>query len=219
MTRRDRCRAFAALALVPACARAHSPIPGIGAFYNGALHPFVVPAHFMALLGLGLWIGRRGIAVEAEAAITLLAGLAAGAALGGVVGWPGTDMAVLAGSAVVALIVALARPLPNWALVVVAAAIGLGVGLGSDPEGLSGSARWTTLAGTCLGAFIGSLWIAAITEFAKPPWLKIAVRVVASWVAASALLVLALSWVGPRRVAAASHAGAASAVAPASNPR
>jgi len=185
--------------LVPMGAEAHSPIPGIAPFYSGALHSFVVPAHLLSMLGLGLWVGQRGLDFADRAVLVFAVALAAGLALSATAGEPDTDLLLLAGGAAVGLIVALARPMPIVVMVAVAAALGLALGLGSTPDGLVGSKRWVTLAGTWLGGLLGVMWFAAMAEFATRPWLKIAVRVVASWVAASALLVLALSWVGPRR--------------------
>lgn len=185
-------------ALLPLGAQAHSAVPGIGHFYNGALHPFLVVPHLMALLALGLWTGQRGMQAVGGIAASFGGGLAAGllAALAGVA--TDTDLLVLAGAAALGLGVAIARPLPavpTWGF---AAALGLAIGLGSGPEALQGAARWTSVAGTAGGALLAVLWTAAMASLGSAAWARIAVRVIGSWLAASALLVLALSWVGPR---------------------
>ncbi len=200
---------------MPALASAHSPIPGIGRFYSGALHPLVVAPHLMALITLGLLIGQRGFAAAGYASVALIATLAGGLLLVGTGNGASTDTLLLICTVIVALLVIAARPYPPTVLGLAAGVVGLTVGLGSDPEGVAGQARWVFLGGVLAGASLCCLWFAAMTEFATRPWLKIAVRVVASWLAASALLVLALSWVGPRRAgvpgpASAPKAGAAS---------
>ncbi len=206
------------IGIAPGLARAHTPIAGIGHFYSGALHPFVVPAQLMALIALGMLLGQRGIArlwgvVLAFAAATGLGLLATAPA-----GAPDTDLWLLLCSLLTALMIALARPVPRLWLAVGAAAIGLLAGLGSSPDGLAGGARWGSLAGTWVGCVLCVLWMATVTEAAVRPWLKVAVRVVASWLAASAMLVLALSWVGPTRGGAAAGPAAAVVQPPSKRP-
>ncbi len=180
----------------PGLAAAHSPIPGIGDFYSGLLHPFFVPAHLMALLALGLLIGQRGLVKARWAAIALLTSIPVGLAVSAASGLPDLDIGLLGGSLVIAAGVALARPVPDAVLVPGAAVIGLLIGLGSNPETLAASARWAALAGTWLGASLAVLWPAAMVEMASRPWIKLGVRIGASWIAASAMLVLSLSMLG-----------------------
>lgn len=197
MNPRLRHVAAAALVLAPAWAEAHSPVPGIGHFYNGAFHPFLVVPHLMALIALGLWTGQRGLAAIGGTVASFGSGLVAGLVVAVTIGAPDTDRAVLAGAAIVGLGVAVARPLPALVAWPLAAALGLAIGMGSGPEGLQGAARWSTLAGTACGALLALVWTAAIASFAVPPWSKLALRITGSWLAASALLVLALAWMGP----------------------
>jgi FtsH-binding integral membrane protein len=212
--------AGATLLLAPAWCWAHSPIPGIGHFYSGMLHPLVVPAQLVALLALGLLVGQRGAVLRGAAITALILALPLGLALSRVAaagGGMATDTLLLAVGACVALAVSAAQSMPRWTLLAGAAATGLLVGLGADPDGLEGSARALSLAGSWLGAAIVVAWIAVMTEFLRRDWMKIGVRVVGSWVAAAAMIVLALSWVGPRSdgQAAAKAAGRAAAGQPA----
>ena len=188
----------AAAALLPLAAQAHSAVPGIGHFYNGALHPFVVIPHLMALIALGLWTGQRGMQAVGGIAAAFGAGLAVGLALALTTAMPDTDLVVLCGAALVGLGVAIARPLPGWLAGLFTAALGLSIGLGSAPEGLQGAACWASVAGTAGGALLAVLWTAAMASLGTAPWVRIVVRVLGSWLTASALLVLALTWVGPR---------------------
>jgi hydrogenase/urease accessory protein HupE len=185
--------------MAPGWALAHSPIPGIATFYSGALHPFVVPAQWMALVALGMLCGQRGIAKLGAAAVAPFIALGIGLGFSAAMGSPDTDLVLLGGCLLMALLVALARPLPTGLIASLGVVTGLLVGAGSNPDGLAGGARWGSLAGTWMGATLCVLWFAAMAEAATRPWLKVAVRVVASWLAASALLVLALTWVGPAR--------------------
>jgi hydrogenase/urease accessory protein HupE len=43
----------------PRPAAAHAPIPGIGVFLSGAVHPFIAPALLLSLTALGLLLGQH----------------------------------------------------------------------------------------------------------------------------------------------------------------
>ena len=189
-------RACAALALAGAAlpAWAHSPIPGIGNFYNGALHPVVSPAHLMVLLALGLAVGQRGLGAARTPLLAMLVALVAGLAAHRLAGDPDTDALLLTLAALLGLAAAAAWRAPAFVLAAVAALVGLAVGVSSGPTGLEGSARWTTLAGTLAAALLLPTYAAAMVTLIKVAWLHIAVRVVGSWLAAAAMLVLALSF-------------------------
>jgi len=183
-----------ALLLSPGMALAHSPIPGIGGFYNGLLHPLVVPAHLLALLALGLWLGQQALPRVESALLSfsllLLAGLvlAAFAPPGG-----GQTSLLLACALGLGLLVAAAWPLPRYAAAAVAGVVALLVGLDSAPEAGGMRARLIVLAGVGLGVHLLLLNVVALTSYAQKPWLKVGVRVLGSWSAASALMVLALA--------------------------
>ena len=184
-----------AILLLPGIALAHSPIPGIGGFYNGLLHPLLVPAHLLALVALGLWLGQQALPGIQGALLSfsllLLAGLvlALFAPPGG-----GVRTSLLLGCALgVGLLVAAAWPLPRSATAAVAGVVALLVGLDSAPEAAGTRARLIVLAGVGVGVHLLLLNVVALTSYAQKPWLKLGVRVLGSWSAASALMVLALA--------------------------
>lgn len=159
--------------------------------FLGLLHPLLVPAHLAAALALALLIGQqgwgRGVLVVYVAAV--LAGL-------GAIAWAFVPEregdALLAFAAVAGLLVALARPLPcalGWAL---SGAIGAALALNSPPEAISLIEANLTLAGTALGATILLSILAMGTSRLHRGWQRIGARIVGSWIAASAILVLAL---------------------------
>lgn len=186
-----------AVAAVPTAALAHAPIPGIGSFYSGALHPFVVPAQLMCIVCLGLLLGQRGLAASGRAAVAWIAGAALGTAAASAAGAPDTDRWLLGFTLVIGITVATVWRIRDWLVIALAGAAGLALGLGSAPDGLVGNAKWASLAGTWIGASIGVPWFASVVDAATRPWMKIGVRVLASWLVASSMLVLALSFVGP----------------------
>ena len=185
------------LAALPALASAHSPIKGVGHFYGGMLHPVAVPAHLMAILAMGLWLGQRWPA-GGNAMLALLAAVPVGMATGHASGWQQGELVILGLAAVVAIFVAAARDMPALPRAALAAALGLLLGMDSLPDGLSGGPLWASLAGTWFAVLLGLAWMIAMSEIAAKPWMKIGVRVIASWLCAAAVLVLALSAFGPR---------------------
>jgi urease accessory protein len=198
-----RLGALVLLAAIAVPSWAHSPIPGIGNFYNGALHPFVSPAHLIVLLALGLWLGQQGLAGAKRPLLAFIASLAVGLALHRAAGDPDTDRWLLVLAAVAGLAVAAAFAAPGVLASTFCVAAGLAVGLASGPSGVEGTPRAVMLAGTFFGATLACAYVMAMVTLAQRPWMRIAARVIGSWLAAAALLVLALSFAALRRGAGA----------------
>lgn len=190
--------AFAAAAAGSASAAwAHGEIKGVGAFYSGVLHPFISPAHLIALMALGLLFGQRGVLASRQAMGALAASLAGGLWLSLRLQLPEPDPLLLALGMLLGLSVVLARPWPTWALVPLAALVGLAVGLGSAPDGMAPAQRTAALLGSFVGATLCPACLAGAVHPLHKPWARVGVRVVASWLSASALLVLTLAFARP----------------------
>ena len=174
-------------------ALAHPPPLGIPGFPGGLLHPLLVPSHLLAILALGLLAGQQapewGRAVPGAFIIALLVGLGTltlGIALRGVV------FVLLALAVANGALAALARPLPELWGGVLAVLTGLAVALDSPPEVISVREANLMLIGTGFG---GTILLVVAVEAASRltrPWARIAARVLGSWIAACAILVLAL---------------------------
>lgn len=180
--------------LTSASARAHSPIEGVGHFYGGFLHPLLLPAHALALAALGLLIGQQGLR-HAESGLPAF-GL--GQFLGLGAAWMEWTRGVpaplfLFAAAIGGVAVAVSPPLPRGATAVAAVALGLLIGLDSGPDLAVARQRAMAMAGTVLGALLALIYLIGMLEFLKRPWQRIAVRVVASWIAAISILTFALA--------------------------
>ena len=186
--RRAACVALCALS---ADARAHGSVQGLGNFFGGAVHPLLEPAHLIALIAFGLLIGPRFAESHPAAVVFTLATIAGGVAAAFGVSVD-TDTVLLAAAAVTGLAAVLAAPLPKVLYVASALVLGLGIGLGSRPDGPLNSAALTALAGSCLGAGAWMVNVVAFAQAMRKPWMRVLVRVFASWVSAASLLVLAL---------------------------
>jgi urease accessory protein len=184
----------AALVLLLMCAdavEAHDPVPGISGFPGGLLHPLFVPAHLLALVGLGLFIGQQHARVLL--ALFFAAGLVAGlGAIASAVGETQANLALLLTAVITGGLTALAAPAPSVIGWILALVTGAAIGLDSPPQVISVREATMILIGTGLGAFIVVAVVAACTALFRREWQRIGVRVVGSWTAASAILVLAM---------------------------
>jgi hydrogenase/urease accessory protein HupE len=193
---------FAALLALPGVASAHAPVEGLGSFYNGLLHPLFVPSHLLPLIALGLLCGQQGVmkapALLISFCVAILAGLVAAVFVQGFV----LEAPLLAGAAVIGILIAVRPRIPAGFLVALAVVIGFLVGLDSVMEGLAGKEKMAGLIGSGISAYLLPLYPMALVEWihgkTRMPWLQIGVRVLGSWIAASALLVLSLSLFAPK---------------------
>jgi hydrogenase/urease accessory protein HupE len=162
----------------------------------GLLQPLTQPAHALALLALGLLIGQQRARCRMWLLLTLACGLAAGlAAIAFGVAETPAGNALLAAAALTGVLVALARELPALTCALLTAVSGAALGLDSPPQGISIAIATMTLVGTALGASLAVAIVAtAAARLAAQAriWPRTAVRVLGSWVAASAVLGLAL---------------------------
>ena len=157
----------------------------------GLLHPLLVPMHVMAVLALALLIGQQGWGRSAVA-VYVAAVLAGIAAIAGAFVPVRADESLLALAAFAGLLVALAWPLPRGLGWVLAAALGAALALDSPPESISLREANLTLAGTALGLTIALMLLVLGASRLRLGWQRVGARILGSWIAASAILVLAL---------------------------
>jgi urease accessory protein len=157
----------------------------------GFVRPLLTPAHLLALIGLGLLLARqanRGVLL-AVFALSLAAGLGA---LAAAVGATPARNVLLGCAALAGVGVAAAFDAPRLVMAMLAAAIGIAIGLDSPPETTSIAVGNAMLAGTWLGTCLCVALVIAGTIRLRRGWQQLALRIVGSWIAASAILALAL---------------------------
>lgn len=163
---------------------------------GGLLHPVSTPAHVLALAGLGLIAARNFL--PARAAIVGAFGLGLAAGLGAIASGVGETPAgdvLLASATLCGLIAAFAVTAPCSLAALVALISAIAVGLDSPPESIQLSEAVAMLVGTLCGG-IAALAMIAFVASRIARWREgIALRVAGSWIAAIAMLVLALRWV------------------------
>jgi urease accessory protein len=182
----------------PACA--HRVIEGVGGFYGGFLHPVLNPAHALGLVGLGLFLGRQR---ELVFGIVIFGGsLAAGLfAISLGTGATPAEAVLVFITFLLGVSLAAAWSPPRPAAAILAGGAGLAIGLDSPPQAITLAEGNAMLAGTELGACLVLAIIAFAGRFAthKSARLRITtlgVRIVGSWIAASAMLFLAMLYAG-----------------------
>jgi hydrogenase/urease accessory protein HupE len=195
MTDSGKALVFWALLAIPQLGLAHSPIEGIDSFYSGLLHPVFVPAHLLLVIALGLFIGQRRVKDNQSAVLAFLVAVAAGL----IAAWfsVGTNIEVfiLSAAAFIGILIVASFAVNPYLCALIAALAGFLLGADSAQETLSGQDKFVTLFGSGLGLYLLLLYpMAAADVFHKKSWQRIGVRVVGSWIAASSLLVLALSY-------------------------
>jgi hydrogenase/urease accessory protein HupE len=173
---------------------AHNPVKGIGTFYNGMLHPYLVPAHLLALLALGLMLGQYAPVSSKYALPAFVTALLCSVASIAFLPVSSMDILLLVVALVSGMLVAIAiAPGPVFPIVLAVMA-GVVLGLSSPPDGVPSGQTWLALLGTALGASLMVIYAGGISAWLSrfQTWPRIAVRVLGSWIAASAFLVLVL---------------------------
>ena len=184
-----------ALLMVPGAALAHPPFAGVDGFSAGLLHPFFVPAHVLAIFATGLMVAQQTQRWHWLLRYAFVAGLALGfVTIASAYAPTQADVVLLMLALVGGGLVALAKPLPPLFSGLLAAAIGGAIALDSPPDAMTVRAAIETQLGTFCGA---AVFLYAVSEAAsrlKYDWQHIGVRILGSWIAASAILVLALQF-------------------------
>jgi hydrogenase/urease accessory protein HupE len=183
-----------ALVAMPGQASAHMVIQGVGGFYGGFLHPILNPVHALGLVGLGLFVGgQKGYIIYLMVfAVSVAAGLFA-ISLG--TGATPAETILTAITIVLGLLIALAWSPPEPIAAILVGGAGLVLGLDSPPQAITISEGNLMLAGTEFGACLALAVIAFCAKVATHRLARIGVRILGSWIAASAIMVLAMTLV------------------------
>jgi hypothetical protein len=166
----------------------------LSAYINGLLHPVATPAHVIALTGIALIAGRNncnGLSAVAAFASGLALGLGA---LAWGVGETSASEVLLACALLCGLAAAAGVTVPIALAVPVALIAGVASGLDSPPDGIRLGEAVASLIGTACGG-VAALALLALAATVIARWRHgIALRVAGSWIAAMAILALAVRW-------------------------
>jgi urease accessory protein len=154
---------------------------------------FFTPTHLLAVVTLGLLIGQQGSRARGIVLAIFALGVTVGAiAIAAAVGETPAAMVLLAIAVFAEIMVTLARPTAPFISYAMSFATGAALGLNSPPQAIAISSAIAAQFATCVAA-IGTLAaVMLIAVKAERPWERIGIRILGSWIAASAILVLAL---------------------------
>jgi urease accessory protein len=180
-----------AVTLLPASAEAHLVTTGLGPVYDGITHLALSPDDLVAVLALAFLAGLNGAAAGRWALFAVTAAWLAGGIAGLLAGHPVVPATVpIASLLILGVLTALDRRLSPAVVAAVAAALGLLHGW-LNGTGIAESGREAMgLAGIGATVFVIVALVAALVTSLGAAWMRIAVRVAGSWIAAIGLLML-----------------------------
>lgn len=181
-----------AVSAIPLPADAHLVTTGMGPVYDGIGHFLFTPEDLVVVLTLSLHAGLRGAAVGRKVMFLLPVAWFAGGVAGSVAGWVPTPLAPALSFMVLGGLVAADLSAPSRVVSALALIMGLVHGF-FDGASLKDGAGTLGLMGITGMLFVLVVLGSAFVVSLEQPWMRIAVRVVGSWIAASGLLMLGWS--------------------------
>jgi urease accessory protein len=181
--------AFAATA---SPAHAHLTNTGFGPFYDGLTHLFLTPENLLSAIALSLLAGLRGPRFGRAVLFALPAAWLVGTLAGRSAAWA----VILPGATAALVIIALGALAAADRPLALAPVAGCAIVVGLLSGGLDGvelaKAHFSAqaAAGVATALFLLVALIAGNVAAVRAPWVRIAVRVVGSWIAASGLFML-----------------------------
>jgi hypothetical protein len=159
-------------------------------FIDG-LAQFFTPTHLLALVALGLWVGQQKMRVRGIALAACALGLAAGSlAIAAAVRETPAPLVLLGIAALTGIIVVLALALAPFVGYAMSLATGAALALNSPPQAIAISSAIAAQFATGIAALVTLAAGMLIAAKAERPWERFGIRILGSWVAASAILAL-----------------------------
>ena len=153
----------------------------------------LVPTNLLAVLALGFALGQNAVRLPLINLAVFAAGLLIGSVLiamgTGEMPIPVTLLALAAGAAIMVVI---ARPIPPMMKAALSFATGAALALNAPPQTVTFPAAIAAQCGTAMAAFAMLGLVVLVAARANRGWQDVGLRIVGSWIAASAILVLAL---------------------------
>jgi hypothetical protein len=150
------------------------------------------PTHLLAVVALGLLIGQGARHLPAQLACLALGLIIGSVTIALAVRETPAATALLGLAAVAGLAVALAWTPPASVAGAVTLVAGVGLALDMPPQALTIPVAIVEQIASATAAIVALALVALVAAQATRAWQRIGVRVVGSWIAASAILVLAL---------------------------
>ena len=161
--------------------------------FIGGFTQFFIPTHLLAVVALGLLAGHPAARFPVFLLATFSIGLAAGSvAIASAIRETPAALVLLILAACTASVVLIAATLPPWIASLLTFAVGAVLPLNAPPHEITIPAAVAAQTGLAVAALATFTFVTFIALKAERPWQRIGARIVGSWIAASAILVLAL---------------------------
>ena len=165
-------------------------------FLQGLQHPFLTPAHLVTLIALGVLLGQQAKQNGYNALLTFIAFVLVSLVSTRVFRTNiNAEIILLTLAGFMAILTAIKLSLPNWATHILAIVVGALIGIDSAPviiPGLKAAKIYADLAGILVSVSLILILISVLSQLINTLWQGIALRIIGSWLFASALMVLAL---------------------------
>ena len=159
--------------------------------FLGGFAQFFIPTHLLAVVALGL-LARQPARHPAWAPALFAAGLVGGSlVVASAVRETPAAMALLMLATAAATLVIIART-SRWCSGALALATGVALPINAPPHEITIPAAVTAQIGFAVAAVATFALVVFVAMHATRPWQRIGVRILGSWIAASAILILAL---------------------------
>jgi urease accessory protein len=183
--------------LWPTTAHAHLMSTGFGPFYDGVIHLALSPDDLLAVLALSLLAGLAG----ASHGRAVLFGLTAAWLIGGLTGLQldqeiSLPLLNTLSFLLVGILVALDRKWPLWLVNCLSITLGLFHGFFNGSAMNAAGGGILALLGIATGVFVIVAVAAAFVISLRLTWMRVAVRIAGSWIAAIGLLLLGWTFRG-----------------------
>jgi urease accessory protein len=161
--------------------------------FLGGLMQFFIPSHLLAVVALGLFAGQHAQRFPHAALGAFAIGLIAGSLMvASAIRQNPAALGLLMLAVAAASLVVLAWDVSNWLVGVMSFATGSALPLNAPPHEITIANAVAAQAGLAVAAIAIVALVMVIAMRATRPWQRIGVRIAGSWIAASAILVLAL---------------------------
>ena len=195
MTLYSRIIYLLSILFLPQMVLAHSPIKGIGHFLNGMLHPILVPSQLIIIVALGLLYGQHEPEKNKLSILLFLTSTIIGLVLTSFFIIPDISLLLLILAVIIGLTIITSIAIPQPIFMLFAIVVGIIVGFDSAQLDLETKAMVVTLFGSGVSIYFLLLYAMALSEtLSHKQWQIIAIRIIASWLSASAIMVLALNF-------------------------
>lgn len=162
------------------------------AFAGGALQ-FFIPSHLLAVAAIGLLAGQYAQRFPFRVLVAFAVGLMAGSLMvASAIRENPASLGLLTLAAVAAGLVVFAWDTSDWLIGLMAFAAGSVLPLNAPPHELTIANAIASQIGLAVAAVVTLGVVTFVAVQATLPWQRIGLRIAGSWIAASAILVLAL---------------------------